>query len=67
MESTTSEEEIVLSYPETMEILVQDSVNLLTNLIKDKTYYISVSKEILIEDHLNLCAELGWKPNEQTS
>lgn len=68
MEPTTSEEQVILDYPETMEILIQESVNLLNSLIgKDNGYYVTVSQEIAIMDFLNICAELGWKPSEQTS
>lgn len=62
---STSDEQVILDYPETMEVLLQESVNLLSSLIgKDNGYYVTVSQEIAIMDFLNICAELGWKPSE---
>lgn len=51
-----------LSYPETLELMLQDGVNILSSVVKDKNYYITVSREIIIEDYLKLCKELGFEP-----
>lgn len=55
-----------LSYPETLELLVQDGLNLLHGLVKDKNYYITVSKEIQIDNHIKLCRELGFEPASES-
>lgn len=52
-----------LSYPETLEHLVQVSVNLLSEC-KKFYQYMPVSLENQINEHLALCKELGF---EQTS
>lgn len=56
------EEVIVLDYPETMEHLLRESVDLLMECCR-YYQYMPVSLENRIKEHLDICTKLGWKPN----